>query len=308
MQGKRIVTLTLNPAVDEHYEICNEADSEARLVERDRGGKGINVSRALYRAGVESTCYIAVGERDMEEFLCGEDISYLDIRAKAVRGGVRTNRHIHTQTGDRVEGGSSAPLTAADLSEIEGDLCELVGDGDILAVCGSLPTGTDTAAAVEMLSRVSRRGVRTIVDCRSLTLTDISKIQPIMIKPNKDEAEQYLGYPVDEGNMRDALRELASLTGADVLLTLGGDGACLCSDGQMLRALSPRVKVKSTTGAGDSTVCAYIIALTRALCPRDTLRLAVAFGTAACEAEGSNPPDPCRVKELLEQVNVEEII
>lgn len=305
MQKKRIVTLTLNPAVDEHYEVLSEHNGELRLVGRDRGGKGINVARALHSAGVESICYVVIGERDREEFLLGEDVSFLNIHARTVRGGVRTNSHIHTTTGDRVESGASEPLTDADIIAVFSELDRLLGEGDVLAVCGSAPAGTNTSLIAEMLVGQRERGVQIIVDSRTLSLGDISMIRPIMIKPNAEEAEQYLGYPLDESNIYDALGELAAPLGADVLLTLGADGACLYSGGRIYRARSYSVEVKSTTGAGDSTVCAYIIGILRDLCASDVLRLAVAFGCAACEMEGSTPPDPCRVNELYEGVIVE---
>ena len=305
MQKKRIVSLTLNPAVDEHYETCRESDGGLRLVGRDRGGKGINVTRALHNAGVESICYVVIGERDREEFLSGEDISHLKIHARTVRGGVRTNRHIHTPSGDMVESGTSEPLADADIIAIFSELDRLVDEGDVLAVCGSAPAGTNTSLITELLIEQRKRGVQIIIDSRTLSLEKLSMIRPIMIKPNAEEAEQYLGYPLNESNIYNALGELAAPLGADVLLTLGEDGACLYSGGGIYRARSHSVEVKSTTGAGDSTVCAYIIGILRDLCAPDILRLAVAFGCAACGMEGSAPPDPCRVKELYEGITVE---
>ena len=56
--GRRIVTLTLNPAVDLSFKV-DELDPTKKLrcydVRRDPGGGGVNVARAIHRLGEKAT-------------------------------------------------------------------------------------------------------------------------------------------------------------------------------------------------------------------------------------------------------------
>ena len=59
-----IITVTLNPAIDAHFR-CDSLkpheDNPYILEGRDSGGKGVNVSRALYTNGINNLCYVMVG-------------------------------------------------------------------------------------------------------------------------------------------------------------------------------------------------------------------------------------------------------
>ena len=67
----KIITLTLNPAIDVHcyagsFELYRE--SLADITGRDAGGKGINISRALSAVGTENTAYVVLGKENGEQF------------------------------------------------------------------------------------------------------------------------------------------------------------------------------------------------------------------------------------------------
>ena len=59
-------------------------------------------------------------------------------------------------------------------------------------------------------------------------------------------------------------------------------------------------KPLSTIGAGDSTVAGYMAATAKGDDVETALRLASSFGSAACYTEGTRPPMPDCVAELLE--------
>ena len=67
----KIITITLNPAFDvhcsaEHYEACHE--NLATITEREAGGKGVNISRALTMNGVDNLALLAVGDANGADF------------------------------------------------------------------------------------------------------------------------------------------------------------------------------------------------------------------------------------------------
>ena len=67
----KIITITLNPAFDvhcsaEHFEACHE--NLATITEREAGGKGVNISRALAMNGVDNLALLAVGDANGADF------------------------------------------------------------------------------------------------------------------------------------------------------------------------------------------------------------------------------------------------
>jgi 1-phosphofructokinase len=82
---------------------------------------------------------------------------------------------------------------------------------------------------------------------------------------------------------------------ADVLLTLGADGAVLSTRDGIWSARPPRIAVRSTVGAGDCTLAGYLLADLGGLPPAERLRSAVAYGAASASLPGSAVPTPAQV-------------
>jgi 1-phosphofructokinase len=83
---------------------------------------------------------------------------------------------------------------------------------------------------------------------------------------------------------------------AEVLLTLGGDGAVLSTaDGGLWSARPPQITVRSTVGAGDCSLAGYLLADLAGAPPAERLRTAVAYGAASASLPGSAVPTPAQV-------------
>jgi len=76
------------------------------------------------------------------------------------------------------------------------------------------------------------------------------------------------------------------------MATLGGAGAVLVTTDGAWYATPPPITLRSTVGAGDSSVAGYVLAHTRDLSAPDRLRLAVAYGSAAASLAGTALPRP----------------
>jgi 1-phosphofructokinase len=124
---------------------------------------------------------------------------------------------------------------------------------------------------------------------------------PDLLKPNTEELAQLAGVSEEEilGDPAVALAAVRTLHDrgvAEVLLTLGGDGAVLSTaDGGLWSALPPRITVRSTVGAGDSSLAGYLLAHLAGAPPAERLRTAVAYGSAAASMPGSALPTPAQV-------------
>ncbi|MCB4208849.1 1-phosphofructokinase family hexose kinase [Arthrobacter sp. UM1] len=156
--------------------------------------------------------------------------------------------------------------------------------------------------------------------------------RPDLVKPNGHELADLAGMP-GEGDALEASPERAAeaaraLTArgvGTVLATLGGNGAVLVTaeegpaaaeeapaaggarpaseaplDGgqtQAWHAIHAPVPVRSTVGAGDSALAGFLAASVEGRSPEDSLRRAVAYGSAAASLPGTTAPRPDQVTE-----------
>ncbi len=307
----RIITVTLNPAFDLHcYADCFKPYHENvfSVIARDAGGKGINVSRALKENGVQSTAVCVVGRENGAEFLQSLEKEGLAVSAVYAEGRIRENITLHER--EKAE----TRISFSGFSIDEGVLSEVrraIGGlevGDICVLAGSAPKGISEQTLVSFLSRIKEEGAVLVIDSRSLSLPSLVALRPMLIKPNKEEAEQALGISI--GSLSDAKKaaDLLWKKGIEnVLLSLGGDGAVLACPTGIFYAGSPRITPVSTIGAGDSTLAGFLCAKKEGLAPELCLARAVAFGSAACLAEGTAPPSRENIARLLPEITVETV-
>ncbi len=300
-----ITTLTLNPAFDLHVAIGEfrvGRENLASSVARDIGGKGINISRALSENSVENTALVVLGEENADEFRSGLRQEKLDFIELLCPGRIRENITIHPDSGDETRL-SFKGFTCDDtlLSKVEALLG--ASSGDIVTFTGSLPGGVSSEAAEKLLTSLRERGVRVVIDSKSISLEAIRRIKPWLIKPNAEEIEVYLGK-LDSDGLESAARELHEAGVENVMISLGADGALLvCEDGSF-RAKPPKLDAVSTIGAGDSSIAGFIAATVAGKSAKESLTEAIAWGSAACLREGTNPPLADDIEKIKREVNL----
>ena len=300
----KIVTLTLCPAFDIHADsetIALNRENIARVTEYDAGGKGVNVSRALSRFGVNNTTVVAVGEENCDEFIKRLQKENLSLQYITVPGRIRENITIHTSDGRETRISFNGDAAPENLLEKIADITNALCDQDtILTFTGRLPVGVSVVCAKEYIRELQKRGVRVVIDSKSFTLADITELSPFLIKPNEEEIEEYTGQQIsDFDSAASAARELNAQGIENVMISLGAKGAILCTGGVVYAINAPKIDAVSTIGAGDSSIAGFLCGFADGRTAEDCLRMAVAFGSAACLTSGTNPPDPDRVKDLL---------
>ena len=148
--------------------------------------------------------------------------------------------------------------------------------------------------------RLNDAGAKIVIDSKSVTLDMLRRVKPWLIKPNAEECEAYFGV-MSEERLYSVAYELHKDGIANVMISLGSDGAILASEGKVYRARVPKIDTVSTIGAGDSAIAGFI-ACDGTACER--LRLALAYGSAACLREGTNPPLADDIKRIYNEVTV----
>lgn len=78
----------------------------------------------------------------------------------------------------------------------------------------------------------------------------------------------------------------------ELLVTLGGAGACLVTADGVWSATPPPAQIRSTVGAGDSALAGYVFARMHGMDYPEALRYSVAYGTAAASNPGTAIPTP----------------
>ncbi len=290
----KIITLTLNPAFDVHCHVARFAPYHENLADvtaRDAGGKGVNISRALTKNGVQNTALVVLGEENAEDFRRMLEADGLCTREILIAGRIRENITVHTDTAPETRisfAGFDADGTL--LERVEDALGEVDGD-TVVTLTGRVPDGIPMPDVKALLRRLQEKGVRIVIDSRSFTLADLIGSRPWLIKPNEEEIGAYLGRTaasLDE--VMRAAEDLHRRGITNVMISMGEKGAYLACDAGNFRATPPSLTPLSTVGAGDSSIAGFLAATAADRTAAEALRTAVAYGSAACLCEGTQPP------------------
>jgi 6-phosphofructokinase 2 len=92
-----------------------------------------------------------------------------------------------------------------------------------------------------------------------------------------------------------------------VIIARGAEGNVLADKDRMLFSRSAKVKVKSTVGAGDSFVAAFVLALAQGQSNAEALALGSAAASAAVTTDATQLCRPEDVMRLLRECTVTEV-
>lgn len=300
-----ILTVTANPSVDRTIELTGPLQrGEVQRVEvvRDQpGGKGINVSRVV--AGADGPTLAVLPAAPGDPLLGRLDAVGLAYRTVPVATAVRTNLTLAEPDGTTTKiNEAGAPLPAGLLDELTALITASADGARWVALCGSLPPGVPPEWYADLTRRLHDAGVRVAVDTSGPPLAALGTARPDLLKPNAFELAELVGgdgaameeaaHRGDPAPAAAGARSLVERTGGAVLTTLGGAGALLTTPAGTWVATPPPVRVRSTVGAGDSSLAGYLIAERRGADEPERLRTAVAYGSAAAGLPGTTPPTP----------------
>ncbi len=290
-----IITVALNPAIDLTLEVDHfqQADTNRVLALRqDIGGKGINVARVLKAIGYEAlACGFAPGVRgrQIEEQLLDSSIGCDFIY---IPGEVRTNitildraTHAHTQLvlpGPTLERSAIALLMER--------LRRRMRSSTWLVLAGSIPPPGDPAVYVDLIRMAADHGGRTVLDADGPVVEAIleSDVRPTLLKMNDHELARLLHFNIEsEDEALLAARRVRARGVANVVVTLGSDGAIAVTSEGEFRVSSPRIEVVSAVGAGDAFLSGLMYGLVKGGDWETALPIASAAGAAACLEPGT---------------------
>lgn len=284
-----IYTVTFNPSLDYIVSVddfklglTNRTSSELMLP----GGKGINVSTVLGNLGIENTAIgFVAGFTGAEIVRRVEQMGVKSDFIQIMDGNSRINLKLKSIDGTEING------CGPDISEeAVGKLMEkldVLGEGDVLVLAGSIPSSMSDDIYRSILERLSGRGVRTVVDATKDLLVNVLAYHPFLVKPNNHELGEIFDVSL---KTRDEVvpyaKKLQGMGATNVLVSMAGEGAVLVAeDGSVHAAAAPKGKLVNGVGAGDSMVAGFVAGWMEEHDYQHAFRMGVSAGSASAFSE-----------------------
>ena len=308
-----IITLTLNPAVDQTMVVSEVTLGEVNRVREvylDPAGKGINVSRMVHRLGWPTIAFgFLAGEIGLlaEKALDNEGVQYHFVH---VPGQTRLNvALIDESTGVLTNyNGRGLRVDEDSVARLDEILQFWLQAGSVLVLAGSLPRGMPEDTYARYIKLAKTAGTKTILDADGEPLRLGLEAEPTLIKPNRPEAQRLLGRMLPNLEaVTDAARELAASRSTIVIISMGGNGAVYATKDGAWLAVPPEIELNSSVGSGDALVAGLAVALAGDRPLVDGLREGTAAGAATAQTAGTTPGSKEEVARLLPQVQIKEL-
>ncbi len=267
-------------------------------VQEHCGGKGINQSIALARAGAPVWHAGQVGQ-DGGMFLeaakeAGVHTDYLKM-IEGLSGHAIIQVDRSGQNNILLYSGANRKIT----KEFADEVLANFGSGDILLLQNEI-SNLDY-----IIDKAYERGMRIALNPSPfddrLKACDMSKISIFLL--NEVEAAQLTGLVYQSGNEEQLLESIASAyPGAMIVLTLGSQGS-ICKDGEKIcRQEIFKVEAVDTTAAGDTFTGYFLTSLAEGRDLAECLRLAAKASAIAVTRPGAVPSIPVREEVLAAEL------
>ena len=299
-----IYTVTFNPSLDYIVSVdgfklglTNRTDSELILP----GGKGINVSTILNNLGISSTALGFVAGFTGEEIV--REVEKLGIPSDFIQipeGISRINVKLKSIDGTEING--MGPEIAADKVEELMRKLDVLGEGDVLVLAGSIPASMPDDMYSRIMERLEGRGVLFFVDATGDLLRNVLKYHPFLIKPNNHELGELFGVRITarEEAVPYAVK-LQEMGARNVLVSMAGEGAVLVAEnGEVHSAPAPKGTLVNAVGSGDSMVAGFLAGWMERKDYRHAFYMGVAAGSASAFSE--NLASKTEILELYEKI------
>lgn len=290
----KIVTLTMNPALDKSSKVNNiKPDSKLRCdpPQYQPGGGGVNVSRAIHKLGGESLCAYLSGGPDGEVMQKLLDEEAVKQHVIPIQNWTRQNFIVVDKSNNQQYrfGLPGAEVSEKEWKQTLKDMESLCQKADYVVGSGSLPPGAPQDFWARLARIAKSNDARYIVDTSGEALNLAAEEGVYLLKPNLGELGSLTHKEsVTALEQEDLAKKLISDNKAEVVVvSMGPQGAMLVAENEILYVPAPTVHKKSTVGAGDSMVAGMVLSLAQNKSLTEVVAFGVASGTAATMNEGT---------------------
>lgn len=306
---KKVVTVTLNPALDltGHLEQLNVGS--VSLVDEGNfhaAGKGVNVAQVLCDLGAEVTVTGFLGQ-DNEQLFCQlfQDLGVNDQFIR-VKGSTRINVKLVEQSGSTSDiNFPGVDVTPSDRERFETTLFELAENHDYFVIAGSLPRGISPEQCASWVQKLHDLGKKVLFDSSRAALTAGVESHPWLIKPNDEELSQFVGRQLATPEQcKQAAEELTNKGIENIVVSMGADGVMWLNKGTWLHATPPKMNVVSTVGAGDTLVAGLCWGHMQNMDRPQLLAFATALSALAVSQIGVGVPNCKELQNIQQQIQI----
>lgn len=312
-----LVCISANPAIDRRLRLKNIAVGEvnrAYSAQPFPGGKAAHVAMVAKALGVEVMWVGFLGGAAGEE--CEAGLSALGVPLNIVRTQTDTRANLEIISGDGVVTEILEPGGAVTEGEVERlltacrDIFAESGQHTQIALSGSLPPGAPVDLYGQLIKMAHLYGCRALLDTSGDALRYGLQAAPDLVKPNRNEASQFVGHPVNDAHdATEAVQGFFAANAQSVAISLGAEGLvwqCSPNTAPLISRMSP-IADCSSVGCGDAVLAGFAVAHERDLSEEETISLAMACGTANCFADAPGKIDPDAVLRIARTVPVQRL-
>ena len=282
-----ILTVTPNPCVDKTVFVEELAIGEIIRSQRTTcvpGGKGCNVSRAVHALGRPTRALALVGGQPGRHVV--DMIRHDDGGTPVpvwIKASTRTITTILEEPAQRqtpiFEPGPTVTQKEAD-AFFEAFLKHLP-HAEVATFNGSVPDPILIDVYGRMIEAANEAGVYTILDSHGPEFLAGLEAAPHMVKPNRAEAEEAVGYGLNSPAKRwQALEHFIRKGVKLAVLSLGERGILAIDEDRRYEVTPPKIEAVNAVGSGDALVAGFAVGLLEHHAFEDMARLGVAAGTA----------------------------
>lgn len=310
MEKSKILTITLNPAIDTCYyleEIKMGKAVRTKSPIKTAGGKGLNVSRVITLLGEK---VIVTG------FLGGSNGVFIhgqlqklgvDDQFVQIEGETRQCLSFIDEEMNQTEVLEEGPfILDNEQQQLKRKVKAIMNDIQIIVISGSLPKGVSAELYQWIIAEANHQGIKVLLDTSGQTLIECLFSAPFMIKPNRDELEQILNkaHLTDE-KIWQAMEEIQENGIPLVIVSDGANGSFVLYDKTRYKVGSAKISVVSAVGSGDSFVAGIAAGLAKNYTIEKSLLLGSACGAANALEEKTGFLRLEKVDELIKDIVVE---
>jgi 1-phosphofructokinase/tagatose 6-phosphate kinase len=312
-----ILTVTLNAALDRTLTVPSFSSGHRHRATDAialPGGKGVNIARALKCLGEPVIATGLAGGRTgttIIEELTAEGIlnDFVRIREESRA----STAVVDPMIGEQTEINEVGPAVGPDEIAVLFDKLRYLSKGaDLVVLAGSLPREVPEDVYATMLRDLNASSIPVALDAFGANLRAGLAGEPMIISPNRREAEEVVGYEFqDDSDLASGAERLAQM-GARIVLIHDDDG-CVArfgagKDVRTFRArLAPVSDIVATVGSGDAFLAGFVSSWLAHQDQERALRRAVACGAANALRLGAGALDPDDAEAFARRVEITEI-
>lgn len=288
-----ITTVNLNPCIDKSIIVSQfEIGSLNRVLSTrcDISGKGINVAIAIQRLGFQVECIGFNYKEDGHKLENLLNANHIPFEFVSVEGQLRNNLKIIDMEDQNLTelNEKGVKVSYKEMDQLKQILVEHTDKSKVMVISGSVPPGLRKDIYRDLIENLSGSSLKVILDAENELLLEGIKAKPYLIKPNLCELETTFAHKCQTiGEVCTVANEILKSGVAIVCVSLGKQGAVICSDAQSYYSSGLDLEIKGIQGAGDAMVAGISVAIEKGLPVEEMLRYGMAASAASLILEGT---------------------